>query len=62
MIPVLEALKAALAGVAVGGVHLLQNNDAAPKLPYLLVEPVNMDPFLRLHYMLMMGPRCCGCG
>lgn len=45
MIPVFDALEAALAGVAVGGVHLLQNNDAAPKLPYLLVEPVNMDPF-----------------
>lgn len=45
MIPVFEGLLAALNGVAVGGVHLLQNNDAAPKLPYLLVEPVNMDPF-----------------
>lgn len=46
MIDELTALTAALSGVASGGVHLVRNSDATPKLPYLLIEPQTANPYV----------------
>lgn len=46
MINELHALKAALASAVVGGAHVLTNADKPPRLPYLLIEPVNSNPFV----------------
>lgn len=46
MISELAALKSVLGPANVGGAHLVQNTDAAPKLPYILIEPQGGNPFV----------------